>query len=747
MNSRHLRTILTLALIAATAIAPVAPAFGQTQNAPAQTQSTTPQTSVPPQVAAPGAEPAPSTPGAPVAEPAAAPQSVPPPAAPIPHRTYEESKPNFEHGRSAFPDLIGPYIEPSIEQPNLTNSERLMQMIQDGKISLSLQDCIELALENNLDIAIQRYGPWLAEANVLSAKGGGQFASGSLPSLSFDPVVTASSSLSEVNTPVNNPFTTGAGVGLSAFTSHNASANFQYTQGFATGTTFEVFLDTNRQSTSSSANNFNPYVQSQLGVAITQQLLNGFGIGVSRRSIRITKIDKQMADSSFEQQIITSISQVANAYWELVYARENIKVGQQSLTLAQQLYDDNKKQVDIGTLAPLELVQAEAQVAQAQQTLITDQTVQLQDQTTLLNLISKDVTDPALLMAEIIPTDQLETSSDTPVPELADALKEALAKRPDVQEALLAIKADDVNVDSTRNALLPSLSVSGEYISVGLAGNTASTSNTSTEQIADLAVPIVNANGTDILNGGQPIYVSELTGVNPVTTIIPGGLSNELTEVTHNRFPTYEGQLTLTLPIRNRQAEASSARAQLTDRQDEARARQTENGVLVDVRNAIIQLVQGKAAVDAATKTRILQQETLDAEEKKLKLGASNIFNVVTDQTTLATAASAEVRAFANLEEAQVNLDRALARTLDANNITIADAQTGVVPQATLIPGTTASGALAGDVAPAQIVGANSSAAGDAAASPAAPSMDSTTGTNAGANQGGDATIGVTRGN
>jgi outer membrane protein len=727
MNLRYLRTILTMALIAATAIAPVAPAFAQAPDTPAPTQVPTPPPNSPPtQVKAPGQPAAPSTTGAPAAETPAAPQPAPPPA-PIPDRTYTESRPDYEHGRRAFPNLIGPYMAPSVDQPKLTNSQQLVQMIQDGKIQLSLQDCIALALENNMDIEIQRYNPWIAETNVLRAKGGGQgFALGNLAALSFDPVVGATATISDINTPVSNPFLTGAGIGLTSFSSHNTTLDFNYAQGFATGTSLYIALNNTRESSTSGENTFNPFVESTLQVAFTQQLLNGFGIGVNRRNITITKIDKQIADSAFEQQIITSITAVENAYWELVYARDNIKVGQESLTLAQQTYDDNKKQVDIGTLAPLELVQAEAQVAQAQQTLITDQTVQLQNQTTLLNLIVKDVTDPALLSVEIVPTDELTPSTDQPMPDLAQSLKEALANRPDVQQAGLTIKVDDVNVKSTRNALLPTLSVGGQYESVGLAGNSTTTTDTTTALGPDLAVPIYNANGTPYINPvtDLPVYVSEPTAVTTSTSTKTSGIGDAYTETFHNRFPDYSAQFTLSIPIRNREAQADSAHAQLSERQDEANQRKTENGVLVDVRNAIIELVQGKAALDAATKTRILDQETLDDEEKKLKLGASTIFNVVVDQNTLAGAASAEVRALANLVEAQVNYDRAMARTLNVNHITIADAKTGVVGRDTLIPGTMASGALVGDAT--AVPNASASDSSDEAGSGASVDTDQT---------------------
>jgi outer membrane protein TolC len=720
MNPRYLRTILSLALMAATVIAPVTPAFGQTQAMPPAPVQTPPAGAPPTQVQAPGQPPAPSANGAPVAESPTAAQPAPP-EAPIPDRTYLESRPDFSHGRRAVPDLFGPYMPMHVDQTKLSNSQQLVEMIHDGKIDLSLQDCITLALANNLDIAIQRYNPWIAETQVLAAKGGRTFASGDLPTMQFDPLVTANTTIEEENEPVINPFTSGAGLGLSAFTTHQTNMNFEYQQGFATGTSISAEISTERQSTTLTEDTFNPSLYSVVNFSFTQQLLNGFGIGVNKRSIRLEKIQKQISDSAFEQQIITSVTSVENAYWELVFARDSIKVGQESLTLAQQLYDDTKKEVDIGTEAQLDLVQAEAQVAQAQQTLINDQTTQLQNQTILLNLIVKDLTDPALMNVEIVPTDALQPATDQPDPDLAASLKEALASRPDVQEANLTIKGADVNIQATHNALLPSLAVTGTYYGIGLAGNSTSTTTAPTALGPDLDEPILDADGNPVLNSatGLPIYLSEVTAASTTSTSAKTGITNAFDESFHNRFPNYSLGISLSLPIRNRQAQADSADAQLTERQDEERLRQTQNNVLVAVRNTIIALVQDKAALNAATKTRILQQETLDAEEKKLKLGASTIFNVVTDQNTLASAASNEVRALANLAEAQINFDSAMARTLEVNHIDIADARTGVVPRDTMIPGTTASGALAGDSTGAENTNAYGGVAGG-------PSSDAT---------------------
>jgi outer membrane protein TolC len=553
-------------------------------------------------------------------------------------------------------------------------------MIQDGKLRISLQDAIDLALQNNLDIAIQRYTPWFAEANILRTMGGGASrgtltALGNIPAQNFDPLVTSTFSMDQRTIPVNNPLTAGTGISgpgtatnFSVLSTHAAIGNLQYAQGFHTGTAFSAAFNNTRASTSSTQNFFDPSVTSNFIFVANQQLLNGFGLLPNERNIRIAKLNKYLADQTFQQQVITSITAVANAYWELAFARGNVDVALHQIELANKLYSDNKKQVDIGTLAPLEIVQAEAQVATANQALILDQTTLLQDQLTLLNLISKDPTSPALRTVEIIPTDAADVApAEVEKIPLEDAIKEALTKRPDVLQSGTTLKADDINVRATKNALLPVLNLSGEVATQGLAG------------VSHPCTPNPSAN--------------------PPTCPIPppqivSGLPGSLGDMFSGVYPEYNAQLSLTIPIRNRQAQSDNVTALLTARQDETRYRQTVNNVAIDVHNTQIVLEQSRVTLQAAAKTRDLDQQTLDAEQKKYQLGASTLFNIVSDQNTLASAASAEVRARMNLAEAKVNFDRAMGRTLEVYNITIADAKSGQTPKDTLIPGTSASGQL-----------------------------------------------------
>jgi outer membrane protein TolC len=595
-----------------------------------------------------------------------------------PSRTIQISKNDYTFGKHWFPNIIAPYTPTPVPEPTLTNGPRIDQLVKDGKLTISLQDAIDLALQNNLDISIQRYTPWLAEANILrtlsgAASSGGTIGSiGSVPALNFDPQITTTLSLDDRIIPVNNPLTAGTG-GSSSFGAfstlgtHTAVGNMAYTQGFSTGTSFSAAFNNSRVSSTSSAIFFNPSVQSNFIFIASQQLLNGFGLEVNERYIRIAKLNKNIADQTFIQQVITSITAVSNAYWELVFARGNVDVAQHQIELANKLYSDNKKQVDIGTLAPLEIVQAEAQVATANQTLIVDQTTLLQDQLTLLNLITKDPETPELRTVEIVPTD----TADLPPPEvekipLEDLIKEAVTKRPDVLNSATTLHGDDINVRVTKNALLPVLTLSAEYASEGLSGNHNFTSCTPVPPATTCNIP------------------------SPVVS----GLANSLGDMFAGTYPEYNAQISLTIPIRNRAAQANNVTALLDRRMDEARYRQTLNTVAIDVHNAQILLEQARIILAAAVKTQDLDQQTLDAEQKKLQVGASTLFNVVSDQNTLAAAAAAAVRARVNLAEAKVNFDRAMARTLEVFNITIADAKTGNVPKDTLIPGTSVSGQL-----------------------------------------------------
>lgn len=621
-----------------------------------------------------------------------------PASPPVPHTVAQGAVPislgvtkhDYTHAPKPFPNLFAPYTSQYVDPGVLTNSPRLEQLIHDGKLSLSLQDAIALALENSMDIVVSRYNPWMADVSLLKTRAGGYSygtpgsisygSTANLPSLLYDPLITQTIQVADVTTPINNPFTSGIGTttsGVFGLVSHSAIYNTQYQQNFVTGTSFTAAWD-NTRSSSNADNFFNPYVQSSLAVTISQPLLAGAGRFVNRRNIIIAENNRKIADLVFTQQAITTTTNTITAYWELAYAREYVNVTQQAVTVAEKLYSDNKKQLDIGTMAPLDVTRAESELATDRQNLIVAQTIQLQDELVLKNYISKDPLASNLISVEIIPTDKPDSPASIVTASFDDAVKEAFAKRPDLQEQYYNLKNADVDVRATKNALLPTATLSAYYASAGLAGNSFTTGPASV--IAGQQI----VNGSGVVVPG--LYIPET--VASVTGVAKDGLSTAQSQIFHNDFPTYAAQLTLTLPLRNRAAQADNIHAQLVKRQFEAQTQQIKNTALLDVRNTTISVEQGRAQVQAASKARELQQQTFDAERKKYELGASTVYQVILTQRDLITAQGTELRALANLAEAKANYERALGRTLEVNSVTIAGAQKGVIERDTLIPGT-----------------------------------------------------------
>ena len=612
------------------------------------------------------------------------------PATPIEPLSLGSAKYNYTRAPKPFPNLFAPYSPIKIAAPVLTNSPRIDQLIHDGKLELSMQEAVELALENSMDIVVQRYNPWFADTGILKANAGGfggttpgavfGGSSANNPLLNYDPVITTVLSFDDRKSPINNPLTSGTGTGISslaALATHTSIFNVQYSQGFSTGTIFFTAWDNSRNSASLSANLFNPSVNSTIFAGFQQQLLNGFGRSVNTRNIRIAKNNRKIADWAFTQQAINTVTNTIAAYWELVFARQFVKVQQQAVTVAEKLSNDNKKQLEIGTMAPLDVTRSESELANNRQNLVVAQTVQLQDQQTLKNAISKNPLAPNFVNVEIIPTDLPSRPEAIEAPTFEDAVKEAFAKRPELQEEALNLLNGQIDLKATRSALLPTATLTAQYSSVGLAGNQA---KFTTATVA--GAPVVNANG-------QPVPGDFL----PATQFTPNGIaqagfSDALSSAFHNNFPDYQVSLNVQIPIRNRSAQADNQRAILTQRYLEAQLQQLKNAAMLDVRNTYIALTQDRAQVDAASKARELQQQTFDAEQKRYALGASTVYLVIQTQRDLINAQGNELRAMANLAEAKANYERAVGRTLEVNRVTIADGKTGEAARETLIPGT-----------------------------------------------------------
>jgi outer membrane protein len=610
------------------------------------------------------------------------------------------SQQRYDKAPKPFPNLIAPYRSIGVPQVTLTNSPRVDQLVRDGKLQITLQDAVELALENSMDIVVQRYNPWFGDTDVLQTEGGGlpfgvsgaeiRQSTANVPFLNYDPTISQAVFFDNRITPVNNPLVSGTGQSqakAASLGSHTATYNTGYAQSFSTGTTLNVAWDNQRSSSNSVFNFFDPAVQSSLSITLSQQLLNGFGRYVNRRNIMIAKNNRKLADLAFAQQAITTVTNTVTAYWELVYAVEAVKVQEQAVTVSTKLYNDNRKQLEIGTLAPLDVTRSEAALASDRQNLIIAQTIKMQDEQILKNGLSKDPLAANLVNVEIIPLDKPIPPEAVEAPTFEDAVKEAFAKRPDLQEQAINVTNAGIDVKATANALRPAATLTLQYTSTGLAGNSFIPGTTST------------AAGTNVVGAnGQPVTVLDSTGT-PVEIFVPTvstataginqqGFPDAQSQIFHSTFPSYTAGINLQLPLRNRQAQATNQRAILQERQIEAQMQQLKNAALLDVRNSYIALLQDRAQVQAASKARELQQQTFDAEQKRYQLGASTVYNVILTQRDLIGAQGAELRALANLVEAKANYERAVGRTLEVNRVTIADAKHGAVERDTLIPGT-----------------------------------------------------------
>jgi outer membrane protein len=589
-----------------------------------------------------------------------------------------------------FPNILQPYFNPHVPPMRLENSGLLYQLIQDGKMQLSLQDAVALALENNLDIDLSRYNTAYAKIDQVRAASGqatrgisGAFSSSALfsgalgggisttsaggggggagsatggsgsafnigPIGSFDPVFGFSAGWNDRITPLGTSVVTGTNF----LAQHTSTYNGFFGQEFPTGTSYAVSLFGMRQSTNQLTAFFDPELLSGLTMAINQHLLNGFGYRANAKFIRIAANDIKISKAVFRQQVIATLTTVLNDYWTLVTDHENVRVAQEAVNYAQRLLEDNKRQVEIGTLAPIDVVQAESQLATAQTNLIIAQTNYLQAQSVLKTALSKKV-DATLASVQVVPTDKLPEPKPDDVPPLDQSLQTALKNRPELETDELNLKNEAVVLKANRNSLLPTLDFFAAYQPTGLGGN----------QI--LFAP----------NSFQHVGV------------VPGGYTALFTQIFQNYYPNYSAGFTLTMPIRNRAAQADAARALLEQRSLETTLQQQINTIGQDVRNAEIAVTQAKAQIEAAAKARDYAQQTLDAEQKKFKLGESTVTLVIQQQNNLTTAEGNLVTAYSTYAKALTQYEQATGTTLAANHVQIEQALKGEASGGPNIPG------------------------------------------------------------
>lgn len=589
-----------------------------------------------------------------------------------------------------------PYEEHPLPQVDMGNSARIHQLLRSGNIYLSLTDAIALAIENNLDIELQRFTPPSADTELQRAKGGGDLrglqynlaevpvgvggpnsplvTSAASPTFSVGSVPTNPSELGALAEAQDNlsvlgtlPFSTGpaiplfdpaltgqlnwnhqslpqsepASVGTNALNSNTTLANAVYTQGFGPGTELNVAFNNQRQTINSIQSSYSPYTTSNIGFTVTQPLLRGFGLAVNRRFIRIAKNERKIAGLLLQQQLIATVYGVVRLYTDLVALYEDVKVKEETLASAEHLYSDTKAQVDEGTQAPIELTRANAQVYSIRQDLINSRGLLEEQEAIVKNVITRrDSDDADVLSARLIPTDTIEVPQADETRPIKELLVEAFANRPDLLQANVQVTNSEITLEGSRNELLPEIDLVGVAQNSGLAGE------------------------------ANPVAAF------PSSAFI-GGYGSALEQLATRKYPTYGIGLNVTLPLRNRIAQADVTRDRIQLRQTQIRMEQLRKQAELEVEDALVAMRRARSSYEAALETQALQKESLEAEQAKFEVGASTSFFIIQYQSFVAQARSTVVVAKSAYLKARAALERAIGSILADNHVELDSAMRG----------------------------------------------------------------------
>ena len=580
------------------------------------------------------------------------------------------------------------YLPDHVPPPDLANSARIDGLIHDGVLVLSLNDAIELALENNLDLAIARYNLPIAQADILRTKAGGLFrgvnagvvqntpgggvggfgagpsgagaggttggaggagsgASGLVQSTlgtgtivsSYDPLISSDLSLEHLAEPLANLATYNVPV----LHLNTIIGNISYAQAFATGTAFTFSLENNRVTENSPFTFLNPQINTYYRASFQQQLLAGFGTGPNLRYLRIARNNKRISDAAFALQVSVTVTQIANLYWDLVSAFQDEQVKSRSLDFANGTLAIARKQLELQAISAIEVMRDEVEVANREQDVSIARS-QLQFQQLLMkNAVTKNLDDPFLEAMPVRPTDLStvtgEAAAVASIP-TNNMVNEALEQRLELKESVIDLQSRSISNKAAENALLPSLALNAYYGGSGLAGPS-----------------------------------------NPASTGVPStaplGFGGALGNAFNNSAPDYYVGLSLNLPLRNRVAKSDQYRAELETRQSELRLAQLRKQIRIEVRNAQYALQESAARVQAAQKAHDLAAATFDVTQKEQALGAGSAMQTLGARHDLATAESALVDARTAYQKARIELDRAVGRTLESYGISVELARTG----------------------------------------------------------------------
>ncbi len=645
---------------------------------------------------------------------------------------------DYSRGKSQLPNPFSVYTQTTVPPPRLSNSPRIDTLYKDGKIYLSLDDAILLALQNNFDIAIARYNLDIADTDLLRARSGlsflgvntglvqGTLGGSTSPVASSAPAATTGNTSSTATTSATTIQTTGAAGGGPGGTSVGAGGagsgpngitsttlgsgpldvpiepldpvvsgtvqlqrsyvpqtsefltgtfqlnsntneyNFNYSQGFLPGETLALTFNNNRSTSDMNSifgNFYSPAITSTFNAQVTQHLLQGFGWTVNGRYIAITKNNRRITDSAFRAQLLYTIDQIENIYWGLVGAYQDEMAKEGALKQSTQLLSDDKRQLQIGTLAPLDVVNANAQVASDQQALIASKTKLEYQQLIIKQAIARNLDDPTFAAAPVIPTDRvsLMRTSEEEKP-VEDLVQEAYADSPNVEQAVLALKNQEITLKSVKNALLPVLDVYAFYGAEAIGGS----------KNPLITCGLIPSLGFDPCAGTPGINI-------PYSTVI-GNLFN-------SSGPNKGVGFNFTVPLRNRQAEAQQTRAQIEYRQSQMRLQQLYVQLRMQVTNQLFALQNDRAQVQSAEASQQYAVQSLDAEQKKYRLGASTTANVLSQTRNLEAAEDNLIAAQTTYAVDRAALSELVADTLQKYGIGITDAATGNISQAPNVPG------------------------------------------------------------
>jgi outer membrane protein TolC len=618
--------------------------------------------------------------------------------------------------------LFKSYTAAVVPPARLANSGRLASLVSGNRLYLTAQDAIALALENNIDIESNRYNALTAQSNLRRQQAGGPLpgvpsgasqvgsvASGQGVSGSQAAAGVGGSGSSSGSSAVNGTITQIGSVTPTldpSFTdtqtySHLSSPQAQTTQsqtlnliqneryyseglsqGLITGGTISLTYTDSYLNENSPTDVLNPSSSNSLSFSLQHNLLQGFGVALNSRNITIAKVNLTITDLNFKQEVIATIVSVLNGYYALAADYEDLRAKQSALDVAQRFYEDNKKQVQIGTLAPLDVTTAESQVASSQLALVGSQTTLEQDQLTLKNLLSRDgLADPVMARCDIIPLDRITVPESDDLPPMKQLLASAMSSRPDLAADKLTLASNVTNALNTTNAVLPTLVALATASNAGLSG-------------VARAVPVSGATGVGNSNSALPSgFIPCPAGVGPKGGIcevpdptLVGGIGNALGQIADRHFPSESAGAYFGTPLRNRAAIADSNIDRLSLRQEELENQRSVNAVVVSVSNQYIALQQARIRYKASVQNRILEEQLLTAEQKKFGLGASTTYAVVQQERDLAAAQSTEVASLVAYSQARVALDQTIGTTLTANHVSIDEATTGKVSRVSALP-------------------------------------------------------------